>query len=49
MFRKRYEKETDEYYIGSTNSGKERFQAYLSPGRIAWAVEHPRNVDCFTR
>lgn len=39
-----YSTVTDEYYIGSTNSGKERFQAYLSPGRIAWAVEHPKDT-----
>lgn len=39
-----YNTVTDEYYIGSTNSGKERFQAYLSPGRIAWAVEHPKDT-----
>jgi len=39
-----YNTVTDEYYIGSTNSGKERFQAYLSPGRVAWAVEHPKDT-----
>lgn len=39
-----YNTVTDEYYIGSTNSGKERLQAYLSPGRVAWAVEHPKDT-----
>jgi group I intron endonuclease len=35
---------TNDFYIGSTNSGKRRFQAYLSPGRIGNAVENPKNT-----
>lgn len=35
---------TGDFYIGSTKSGKIRFQAYLSPGRVGYAVENPKNV-----
>lgn len=35
---------TNEFYIGSSSNGKERFRSYLSPSKIAWAVEHPKDT-----